>query len=66
MGDFNAKIGSDNQGYENVMGVHGLNRLAPQNQPDIQPAFLGRSGKKKKFQQNGKKVTLSRFPRKET
>ena len=24
MGDFNAKIGSDNQGYENVMGVHGL------------------------------------------
>ena len=23
-GDFNAKIGSDNQGYENVMGVHGL------------------------------------------
>ena len=38
MGDFNAKIGSDNQGYENVMGVHGLNRPAPQNQPDIQPA----------------------------
>ena len=24
MGDFNVKIGSDNQGYENVMGVHGL------------------------------------------
>ena len=24
MGDFNANIGSDNQGYENVMGVHGL------------------------------------------
>ena len=24
MGDFNAKIGSDNQWYENVMGVHGL------------------------------------------
>ena len=24
MGDFNAKIGSNNQGYENVMGVHGL------------------------------------------
>ena len=24
MGDLNAKIGSDNQGYENVMGVHGL------------------------------------------
>ena len=24
MGDFNAKIGSDNQRYENVMGVHGL------------------------------------------
>ena len=24
MGDFNAKIGSDNQGYENKMGVHGL------------------------------------------
>ena len=24
MGDFNAKIGLDNQGYENVMGVHGL------------------------------------------
>ncbi len=24
MGDFNAKIGSKNQGYENVMGVHGL------------------------------------------
>ena len=24
MGDFNAKIGSDNQEYENVMGVHGL------------------------------------------
>ena len=24
MGNFNAKIGSDNQGYENVIGVHGL------------------------------------------
>ena len=24
MGDLNAKIGSDNQGYEKVMGVHGL------------------------------------------
>ena len=24
MGDFNANIGSDNQGYENVMGVNGL------------------------------------------
>ena len=24
MGDFNSKIGSDNQGYENVMGMHGL------------------------------------------
>ena len=24
MGDLNTKIGSDNQGYENVMGVHGL------------------------------------------
>ncbi len=24
MGDFNAKIGSDNQGYDNMMGVHGL------------------------------------------
>ena len=24
MGDFNAKIGSDNQEYEYVMGVHGL------------------------------------------
>ena len=24
MGDFNANIGSDNQGYENVMRVHGL------------------------------------------
>ena len=24
MGDFNAKVGSDNQGYENVIGVHGL------------------------------------------
>ena len=24
MVDSNAKIGSDNQGYENVMGVHGL------------------------------------------
>ena len=24
MGDFNAKIGSDNQGFENVMGVRGL------------------------------------------
>ena len=24
MGDFNAKMGSDNQGYENVMGVHGV------------------------------------------
>ena len=24
MGDCNAKIGSDNQGYENMMGVHGL------------------------------------------
>ena len=23
MGDFNAKIGSDNQGYENVMGCMG-------------------------------------------
>ena len=97
-----------------------LNRPAPQNQPDIQPAEtdlpidcnkptrdkikkpiahmkngkvagpdgipaealkadvktsvemlcslfdLRRSGKKKKFQQNGRKVTLSRFPRKET
>ena len=24
MGDFNAKIGSDNQGYGNMMRVHGL------------------------------------------
>ena len=24
MGDFNAKMGSDNQGYEKVMGEHGL------------------------------------------
>ena len=24
MGDLNAKIGSDNQGYENVVAVHGL------------------------------------------
>ena len=27
MGDFNPKIGSYNQGYENVMGVHGLGVL---------------------------------------
>ena len=27
MGDFNANIGSDNQGYENVMGVHGLGMM---------------------------------------
>lgn len=27
MGDFNAKIGSDNTGYEEVMGVHGLGQM---------------------------------------
>nr|KAG5688556.1 hypothetical protein BaRGS_010191 [Batillaria attramentaria] len=27
MGDFNAKIGSDNTGYENTMGTHGLGQM---------------------------------------
>lgn len=27
MGDFNAKIGSDNTGYEDVMGTHGLGQM---------------------------------------
>lgn len=27
MGDFNAKTGSDNTGYEEVMGVHGLGQM---------------------------------------
>ena len=27
MGDFNAKIGSDNTGYEDIMGTHGLGQM---------------------------------------
>ena len=27
MGDFNAKIGKDNKGYEAVMGTHGLGEM---------------------------------------
>nr|KAG5711442.1 hypothetical protein BaRGS_025869 [Batillaria attramentaria] len=27
MGDFNAKIGSDNTGYEDTMGTHGLGQM---------------------------------------
>ncbi|KAL3877277.1 hypothetical protein ACJMK2_035009 [Sinanodonta woodiana] len=27
MGDFNAKIGSDNRGYEEIMGQHGLGEI---------------------------------------
>nr|KAG5692151.1 hypothetical protein BaRGS_020699 [Batillaria attramentaria] len=27
MGDFNAKIGSDNTGYEDTMGPHGLGQM---------------------------------------
>jgi len=27
MGDFNAKVGSDNTGYEQVMGIHGLREM---------------------------------------
>ena len=27
MGDFNAKIGADNTGYEDIMGVHGLGQM---------------------------------------
>ncbi|XP_060756794.1 craniofacial development protein 2-like [Neoarius graeffei] len=27
MGDFNAKIGVDNTGYEDVMGIHGLGQM---------------------------------------
>ncbi|KAM9354978.1 androglobin-like [Pholidichthys leucotaenia] len=28
MGDFNAKIGSDNTGYEDIMGTHGLGQMS--------------------------------------
>ena len=27
MGDFNAKIGSDSTGYEDIMGAHGLGQM---------------------------------------
>ena len=27
MGDFNAKIGMDNTGYEDIMGTHGLGQM---------------------------------------
>ena len=27
MGDFNAKIGSNNRGYEEVMGIHGIGEM---------------------------------------
>ena len=27
MGDFNAKIGADNTGYEDTMGIHGLGQM---------------------------------------
>ena len=27
MGDFNAKIGMDNTGYEDIMGIHGLGQM---------------------------------------
>ena len=27
MGDFNAKIGMDNRGYEDLMGTHGLGQM---------------------------------------
>ena len=27
IGDFNAKIGSDNTGYEGIMGTHGLGQM---------------------------------------
>ena len=35
MGDFNAKIGSDNTGYEDIMGSHGLGQMNENGEPFV-------------------------------
>ena len=49
-----------------VAGPDGIPAEALKADVNTSLVFLRRSGKKKIFQQNGKKVTLSRSPRKET